>query len=279
MKMRREGNYTVKWESICTDREAGGLGVKNLHLMNKALLCKWHWRFASSKYDYWKTIISEKYGTTQGEWKIANYKKGSSQNIWPLICKVEESFWGNARYQVNSGDRILFWKHRWLGQETLQDTYPQIFKICTNQDRTVARFACMAGEQVAWDLNWRRNPKKHEIAELSKLLQSFEAVKLEPKADSIYWLPNNKSQFTVKSCYQTLNQQSSRTSGMQTLDLPSKMTFLLEWMFFSVGGGKTSCADQTKTAEIATWSEHILCIMLKRGGKYHTSAADMWIFS
>ena len=33
--------HLVKWDTICLERRNGGLEVKNLSIMNKALLCKW----------------------------------------------------------------------------------------------------------------------------------------------------------------------------------------------------------------------------------------------
>jgi hypothetical protein len=33
--------YLVSWKQICTSLEQGGLGVINLKIMNKTLLCKW----------------------------------------------------------------------------------------------------------------------------------------------------------------------------------------------------------------------------------------------
>ena len=33
--------HLVKWDTICLERRNGGLGVKNLSIMNKAFLCKW----------------------------------------------------------------------------------------------------------------------------------------------------------------------------------------------------------------------------------------------
>ena len=39
----------VRWATICLDKRKGGLGVKSLSTLNKALLCKWSWRFANER--------------------------------------------------------------------------------------------------------------------------------------------------------------------------------------------------------------------------------------
>ena len=38
--------HLVKWEVVCGDKEKGGLGIRKLTLLIKALLGKWIWRFA-----------------------------------------------------------------------------------------------------------------------------------------------------------------------------------------------------------------------------------------
>ena len=41
--------HLVKWSTVCSDRKMGGLGIKSLAILNKALLCKWIWRFANER--------------------------------------------------------------------------------------------------------------------------------------------------------------------------------------------------------------------------------------
>ena len=48
------------------DKSVGGLGVKNLSSLNKALLCKWSWRYANEKGALWVEVIKGKYGEEEG---------------------------------------------------------------------------------------------------------------------------------------------------------------------------------------------------------------------
>ncbi|RVW40530.1 hypothetical protein CK203_081511 [Vitis vinifera] len=49
--------------------ENGGLGIRKLTIMNKALLGKWTWRFASDKEALWKHVLEAKYGQEDHGWR------------------------------------------------------------------------------------------------------------------------------------------------------------------------------------------------------------------
>ncbi|RVW19547.1 putative ribonuclease H protein [Vitis vinifera] len=54
--------HLVNWERVCVGKEKGGLGLRKLVLLNKALLGKWVWRFARAKEEMCKCVLMAKYG-------------------------------------------------------------------------------------------------------------------------------------------------------------------------------------------------------------------------
>ena len=53
--------HLVRWPIVCDDKSKGGLRVKSLGLLNKALLGKWSGRFANEKKALWNQVIRRKY--------------------------------------------------------------------------------------------------------------------------------------------------------------------------------------------------------------------------
>ena len=39
--------HLVKWVTVCLNKRKGGVGVRCLSSLNKAILCKWNWSFAT----------------------------------------------------------------------------------------------------------------------------------------------------------------------------------------------------------------------------------------
>lgn len=53
--------HWVSWNVICKSREEGGLGVKNVEIMNAALIFKWKWRILSDDEAVWRGILNARY--------------------------------------------------------------------------------------------------------------------------------------------------------------------------------------------------------------------------
>jgi len=52
----------VKWRRVCQPKSKGGLGVRDVRLVNLSLMAKWKWRLLQEGTTLWKVVLREKYG-------------------------------------------------------------------------------------------------------------------------------------------------------------------------------------------------------------------------
>ena len=62
----REKTSPRQLENSLRRKKEWGLGVRSLSKMNKALFCKWCWRFANERGSLWRLVISTKFGKGDG---------------------------------------------------------------------------------------------------------------------------------------------------------------------------------------------------------------------
>ena len=60
-KVQTKKFHLVMWDIVKRTKNKGGLGIRDLEQMNKALGAKLIWRLATSKKEWWKEIIRKKY--------------------------------------------------------------------------------------------------------------------------------------------------------------------------------------------------------------------------
>ncbi|RVW31161.1 putative ribonuclease H protein [Vitis vinifera] len=74
--------HLVRWNLVCLEKRKGGLGVRNLALMNSAFLCKWNWRFANEREALWRRVISLKYDEEEGGWRTRDVMGRNGVGLW-----------------------------------------------------------------------------------------------------------------------------------------------------------------------------------------------------
>jgi hypothetical protein len=56
----------INWDTICSKKENGGLGVRRIREFNFALLGKWCWRMKVEKMSLWYKVLVARYGEVGG---------------------------------------------------------------------------------------------------------------------------------------------------------------------------------------------------------------------
>ena len=95
--------YLVRWTLVCLDKRKGGLGVKCLSSLNKALSCKWSWRFANERGALWNQVIRGKYGEEQGGWCSKEVKGGYGVGLWKAIRREWHIVSNRLSFVVGNG--------------------------------------------------------------------------------------------------------------------------------------------------------------------------------
>ena len=98
--------HLVRWELVCLSKKKGGLGVKCLSTFNKALLCKWNWRFANERGVLWNQVIRGKYGEERGGWCFREMREAYDVGLWKGIKMESDIVRTRISFSVGNG-------HRW----------------------------------------------------------------------------------------------------------------------------------------------------------------------
>lgn len=120
----------IKWEALASPKEFGGLGFIDTRAMNTALLAKWIFKL------------------DRGENSMA-------------IEVLRKKYLGDKSFcQTNKRGCSQFWHAVWLDGCPLKLRFPRLFRICRQQDWSVADF-----KEVSWELDLRRRVGIEEVAE------------------------------------------------------------------------------------------------------------------
>ncbi|RVW41235.1 putative mitochondrial protein [Vitis vinifera] len=159
--------HLVKWEVVCADKNKGGLGLRKLALLNKALLGKWIWRFACDKDNLWKQVILAKYGQEGHGWRTKKAYGVLRVGVWKEILKATDWCWDT-------------WN------ATVEEMWDQNFG------------------QGGWNLRFLRDFNDWELDMIEDLLYVLRGYKPSMEEDSICWKGGRNGKFRVKEAYSLL---------------------------------------------------------------------------
>jgi hypothetical protein len=77
--------HFISWNQICGPLRAKGLGIRNVHKFNQALMGKWLWRYVTEREALWHKIIKAKYEDQDGGWCSKEVSGPYGVGLWKHI--------------------------------------------------------------------------------------------------------------------------------------------------------------------------------------------------
>ena len=154
------------------------MGVKDLSILNKALLCKWIWCFANERDSLWRNVICWKFGEEQGGWVSCAYRGAYGTSVWKEIRKEWTIIFPHAVFSLGSGKRLRFWKDAWCGEEAFCDSFPSLFALAANKVSLVADQWDFSREEGGWTPRFARPFNDWELEEILCLLNTSQGKRI-----------------------------------------------------------------------------------------------------
>ncbi|RVX11584.1 LINE-1 retrotransposable element ORF2 protein [Vitis vinifera] len=236
-------SHLVNWDTVCLDKSKGGLGVRRLSILNRALLCKWNWRFANERDTLWRRVISRKFREEEGGWYSKEVREGFGVGFWKDIRKEGVLLQNKVGFSVGNGRRVKFWKDNWCGNFTLCNSFPSLYAFATYKEAWLEEMWDHSGGEEVWSPRFSRPFNDWEV---ERLLLIIRGRRLNPLLeDCLLWKETKDGIFSVKSLYGILDSRRGVQFPINIIwnpCVPTKVCFFAWEAFW----GKVLTLDQLK---------------------------------
>ncbi|WKA05140.1 hypothetical protein VitviT2T_023123 [Vitis vinifera] len=220
--------HLIKWEAICEAKSNGGLGLRKLVLLNKALLGKWVWRLAIDRDDLWKQVIIEKYGQEGHGWRAKKAIGTIGVGVWKEIWKESDWCWDNMGFIVGKGNKINFWTDAWCEDTRLSQRFPHLYAMAAHREATVEEMWDQNFGQGGWNLRFLRDFNDWELEMIGNLLHVLRSYKPSMEEDSVRWKGGRNGKFRVKEAYRVVTRPNDIGFPSRSIwvdSVPTKVAF------------------------------------------------------
>ncbi|GMI83017.1 hypothetical protein like AT4G29090 [Hibiscus trionum] len=196
--------HWISLDNVCRPKENGGLGFVDFKTKNRAMLCKWLWRYGSEPNCLWRRVIAAIYEHDHRAIFPANLSPRNKSLVWRNItnylAKPDNCFEKNISISLGDGKRIQFWTDNWLSEGPLKVKHPRIFAIASKKAGFISDFGCFANGVWQWKIELRRNLFDWELDAWSSFMNNISnACFRQNSTDNLRWKACSSGMFSVKS--------------------------------------------------------------------------------
>ncbi|GAU10179.1 hypothetical protein TSUD_416550 [Trifolium subterraneum] len=180
--------HAIGWDTITTPKWQGGLGLRNLEVMNKACLLKLNWKLQSGCEDLWCKVINGKYA--------ASTSKVTDSSLRKTLIELEPLLQQHSVWQVGDGSVIDAWSDKWIDGDLRLD---QHMTIPSHLHGLKVRDIVDGNGYWNWSLLASWMPEEYQLK-----IAAIHPPRQENGRDIRVGVGGNSSDFSVASMYSNL---------------------------------------------------------------------------
>jgi hypothetical protein len=201
----RKSLHWISWSKFVTPKIKGGIGFRDLHLFNLALLGKQGWRFMINPNSLCARVLKARY-FPECDFMQATVPRSASAT-WRAIVAGREAVQVGLIKRVGSGNSISIWEDKWIRDS---HTMTPLFKPSFGPGDPELEKVSDLIDTSNW--TWRRDLVRSVFA-----LPDAEAILNIPLrnggGDDFYaWNHEISGVYSVKSAYRALMNQKERSA-------------------------------------------------------------------
>ncbi|XP_058759850.1 uncharacterized protein LOC131633146 [Vicia villosa] len=214
--------HWVSWEIACKPKDKGGLGIRDVREVNRAILLKWKWRILTEKDTIWSRFIELRYTNPKLKVQATGEEVGNPDDSiwWRDVIKndlslesFEHGFSGCVKSIPNDGKSTLFWHSLWSGNQPIRTLFPVLYASAVNTCCSLKEAILWQDGKAIWDCNrllagtfstaTARNSAAtaaYQQEEWTRLVDSLPVPDLNNgEHDRFVWMLNDDGLFSVGS--------------------------------------------------------------------------------
>ncbi|KAL6269322.1 hypothetical protein ACE6H2_026233 [Prunus campanulata] len=215
--------HWISWAELGMPKLEGGMGFRNLHDFNLALLAKQSWRLLTEQNSFWALIMKSRY------FPACNFLKASkgarASWAWASMLEGREVIIRGSQRQILNGTRVRLWIDKWFPVSPDGRLHPINDELA---DENVFVSEIINPITKSWDLSNLEGRISYQDARRIKAMPMGGTC----ESDRLVWPFSVSGGYSVKTGYNLIhpcyhpNQRHMRGSGSHSV---SKKVWKLIW--------------------------------------------------
>lgn len=187
--------HAVAWETITKPKQCGGVGLRDLNVLNDVCLMKLAWKLYTNSNNLWCTVMKKKYNISEAADCLKVRAMDSS--LWKSIAGTIQTMLETGKWILGDGSTINALDDNWLGTDFIVSN----MDVHIPRDLSRAKVCDLVNEEGEWNMS----VLNHWLPD--QWLDTLRAC-LPPchgqATDCVYFAGTGSGNFSIKAMYNEL---------------------------------------------------------------------------